>query len=73
VDVFVTEKDHTGLTAIMAGSASPEGAALLIEYVRSQSPPDGWHDRNGYVNRQGVECFMYHPDDGQKARFTEWF
>jgi hypothetical protein len=73
VDVFVTEKDHTGLTAIMAGSAAPEGASLLIEYVRSPSPPDGWHDRNGYVNRQGVECFMYHPDDGQKARFTEWF
>lgn len=73
VDVFMTEKDHTGITAIMTGAAHVKGTALNIEYVRSPSPPDGWHDRNGYVNRQGVECFLYHPHDGMKCRFTEWF
>lgn len=72
VDVFVTEKDHTGITAIMTGAAATEGD-LNIEYIRSPSPPDGWHDRNGYVNRQAVECFIVHPEDGITKRFTEWF
>lgn len=44
-----------------------------IEYVRSPSAPDGWHDRNGYLNRQAVEAFVHSPHDGQKKRFTEWF
>lgn len=73
VDVFQTEKDHNGMTAISTGSHAPEGSHINIEYVRSPSAPDGWHHRNGYMNRQGVECFVYHPHDGQKARFTEWF
>ncbi len=73
VDVFQTEKDHNGMTTIVSGAVYPEGQSVNIEYVRSPSPPDGWHDRNGYVNRQGVEAFVFHPHDGQKARFTEWF
>ena len=73
VDVFQSEKDHTGMTAHVFGSAQPEGGHVNIEYVRSPSPPDGWHDRNGFVNRQGVECFLFHGHDGQRARFTEWF
>ncbi len=73
VDVFLTEKDHIGMTAIMTGQPHVEASELQIEYIRSPSPPDGWHDRNGYINRQAVECFLYHPHDGLKARFTEWF
>ena len=73
VDVFLAEKDHVGMTVINTGSFSPEGTQLHIEYVRSPSPPDGWHDRNAFVNRQGVECFLFHPQDGQKVRLTEWF
>lgn len=73
VDVFQSEKDHNGMTAIMTGAPRPESAHVGIEYVRSPSPPDGWHHRNGYMNRQGVECFLYHPHDGQKHRLTEWF
>lgn len=73
VDVFQTEKDHIGMTVISGGSFAPEGAHMSIEYVRSMTPPDGWHDRNGHVNRQGVECFLFHPHDGQRVRFTEWF
>ena len=72
VDVFQTEKDHNGMTAIMSGSYNVQGVHMNIEYVRSPSPPDSWHDRNGYVNRQGVECFLFHPRDGMKVRFTEW-
>lgn len=71
--VYVREKDHNGMTAHFSGKPQPEGGNLNIEYVRSPSPPDGWHDRNGYVNRQAVECFLYHPELGQRARFTEYF
>ncbi|RWB40464.1 MAG: hypothetical protein EOQ44_25330 [Mesorhizobium sp.] len=70
---FLREKDHNGMTAHIWGNTMPEAAHLNIEYVRSPSAPDGWHDRNGYVNRQAVECFIYHPILGQRARFTEWF
>ncbi len=73
LDTFVSERDHTGFTTIKTGHLRGEGSHTEIEHVRSPSPPDGWHDRNGYVNRQAVECFLYHPHDGQKHRFTEWF
>ncbi len=67
------EKDHIGLTVVKSGVASQAGDNALIEYVRSPSPPDSWHDRNGYVNRQAVECFVHDPHEGQTARFTHWF
>lgn len=74
VDVFQSEKDHTGnMTAISLGAPNIEGQLSKIEYVRSPSPPDGWHHRNGYINRQGVEAFLHHAQDGQKMRVTEWF
>ncbi len=72
LDVFLTEKDHIGMTSIHTGGATTE-ADCQIEYVRSPSAPDSWHDRNGYVNRQGVECFTFSPHSGMKSRFTEWF
>jgi transcriptional regulator with XRE-family HTH domain len=73
VDVFQSEKDHTAFTKINMGAARVEGSDLMAEYVRSPSAPDGWHDRNGYINRQAVEVFLHCPHDGQKGRFTEWF
>ena len=72
-EVILTEKDHNGVTAIMAGSPHVQGDEINIEYVRSPSPPDGWHDRQGYVNKQAVECFVFEPNDGMKMRLTEWF
>ena len=70
---FLSEKDHNGMSVNIMGEPNIEGEGIDIEYVRSPSPPDSWHDRNAYVNRQAVECFIYHPQDGQTARFTEWF
>lgn len=67
------EKDHIAMTAIMSGPGAMEGDNCHIEYVRSPSEPDGWHHRNGYINRQAVEGFIHHPYDGQITRFTEWF
>lgn len=73
IDVFQSEKDHTAFTQINMGAARVEGGSMSAEYVRSPSPPDGWHDRNGYTNRQAVEAFIHCPHDGQKDRLTEWF
>ena len=67
------EKDHIGLTVIKSGMGAQVGDNVQIEYIRSPSPPDSWHDRNGYVNRQAVECFVHDPHEGQDARFTHWF
>jgi hypothetical protein len=67
------EKDHIGLTVVKSGVTAQIGDNVQIEYIRSPSPPDSWHDRNGYVNRQAVECFVHDPHDGQNARFTHWF
>jgi len=67
------EKDHIGMTLVNTGQPALDGDNIMVETVRSPSPPDSWHDRNGYVNRQAVECFLHHPTDGQTVRFTEWF
>ena len=67
------EKDLIGMTVICDDAGLGDTAAPQIEYVRSASPPDGWHDRNGYVNRQAVEVFLHDPHDGQFARYSEWF
>lgn len=67
------EKDHIAMTVIKSGIGAMEGDNCTIEYVRSPSPPDGWHDRNGYLNRQAVEAFLHDPQDGQVMRFTNWF
>ena len=70
---FLMEKDHISMSVTHLGEPRVEGEGAEIEYVRSPSPPDSWHDRSGYVNRQAVECFIYHADKGQVGRFTEWF
>lgn len=67
------EKDHIGMTVVRGGAGAMEGDNVVVEYVRSPSPPDGWHDRNGYLNRQAVEAFIHSPSDGQIMRLTEWF
>ena len=67
------EKDHIAMTVTCAGQGSQEGDNLQIEYVRSPSPPDGWHDRKGYLNRQAVEAFVHHAHDGRIRSLVEWF
>jgi hypothetical protein len=67
------EKDHIAMTATGVGQGAQEGDNLDIVYVRSPSPPDGWHHRNGYINRQAVEAFLHHAEEGRKVTLTEWF
>jgi hypothetical protein len=53
---FMSGKDFIGVTA---------------EYVRSPSPSDSWHDRNGYVGaKKAVEAFVHSFAHGQVARLT---
>jgi hypothetical protein len=73
VDVFQSEKDHNSMTVISSGAPNPEGSHVQAEWLRSPSAPDQWHADNGYLNRQAVECFGYHPFDGQRHRATAWF
>jgi len=67
------EKDHIAMTVMRSGAGAMEGDNLAVEYVRSPSPPDSWHDRNGYLNRQAVEAFIHDAQDGQIMRLTGWF
>ena len=59
----------------MIGSAgSSDTDRVKIEVVRSASPADGWHNRNGHINAQAVEAFLHDGQSGaQIARFTAWF
>jgi hypothetical protein len=46
---------------------------VTIESLRSPSPADSWHDRNGYVNQPAVEAFIHSKELGQVARLTHYF
>lgn len=52
-------KDHIGIT---------------LETLRSPSPADSWHHRNGYQHApQAIEGFIHHKEHGQIARLTHYF
>ena len=68
-----TEKDKVGFTEIDATVMAAEARDVNIEYVRSPSASDGWHERNGYTSKPAMEAFLHHYTDGQVARFTHWF
>jgi len=53
---FMSGKDFIGVTA---------------EYLRTPSPSDSWHHRNGYVGaKKAIEAFIHSFDNGQVARLT---
>jgi len=53
---FMSAKDFIGVT---------------IEYLRTPSPSDSWHHRNGYVGaKKAIEAFIHSFDNGQVARLT---
>lgn len=67
------EKDLIGFTVLRTGEPVDPSKNVYVETVRTPSPEDGWHDRNGYVNMQAIECFLHHPSHGQVARFSHTF
>lgn len=53
---FMSGKDFIGVTA---------------EYLRTPSPSDSWHSRNGYTGaKKAIEAFIHSFDNGQVARLT---
>jgi hypothetical protein len=67
------EKDKIGFTEIDVTVQQQTGKDVAIEYVRSPSSSDGWHDRNGYTSKPAMEAFLHHHSAGQVARFSHWF
>jgi len=43
---------------------------ITIEYMRSPSGADSWHDRQGYISPKSIEGFIHHKDNGQVARLS---
>ena len=43
---------------------------ITIEYMRSPSGTDSWHDRNGYKSPKSIEGFIHHKENGQVARLS---
>lgn len=73
-DPQVLEKDHAGVTVLQSGKKLNPVNNVYIEYLRSPSPADGWHHRNGYVGApQAVEAFLHDGEGYQAARFTHFF
>lgn len=53
---FMSGKDYIGVT---------------VEYLRTPSPADSWHHRNGYVGaKKAIEAFVHSKKHGQVARIT---
>lgn len=46
---------------------------VTVEYLRTPSAIDGWHDRNGYRAPKAIEGFIHHQQNGQVARLTHYF
>lgn len=65
------EKDHIGFT-IIGGYGDVDRNNTIIECVRSPSPADSWHSRNGYISTQAIEGFIHHFENGQVARLTSY-
>lgn len=51
---------------------SKEYIGVEVEYLRSPSPADGWHDKNGFVNKPGLDGFIHCLENGQVCRVTQY-
>jgi hypothetical protein len=46
---------------------------VSVETLRSPSPADSWHDRNGYISKEAVEAFVHSKENGQVARLSHFY
>jgi len=46
---------------------------VTVETLRSPSPADSWHHRNGYISPEAVEAFIHSKENGQVARLTHFY
>lgn len=50
-----------------------DSVMVTVECMRSPSPSDGWHHRNGFISPSAIEGFVHHPEMGQVARITHLY
>lgn len=60
-------------TAHIHHKTSKDYINVTVESLRSPSPADSWHDRNGFVNQPAIEGFIHSKSKGQIARLTNYF
>lgn len=53
--------------------AGYDDIGVNIEFLRSPTPPDSWHHRNGYVSLPAIEGFVHSKDRGRVAQFTHHY
>jgi len=60
---------------VLSDKGNAFGAFLggLVGADDALSPPDGWHDRNGYLNFPAIEGFVHSRDSGRVAHLTHYF
>lgn len=50
-----------------------DAIGVNVEFLRSPSEPDGWHNRNGFLNMPAIEAFVHSKDRGRVASFTHYY
>jgi len=54
-------------------SEAADKVGVTLEWMRSPSGTDAWHDAEGYMSPKAVEGFIHSKDFGQVGRFTHYF
>lgn len=64
-------KDYNDVTIIKASEELIEDK-IQVQFLRSISGTDAWHNAKGYKSKPALEGFLHSPTDGQIARFTKY-
>lgn len=67
------EKDMIGYTEVVSNAIAEPDKDVNIQYVRSQSGSDLWHDTSGYTSKPAMEAFLHHPTMGKVCDFIHYF
>tara|TARA_R110001599_G_scaffold85828_1_gene230391 strand:- start:2879 stop:4000 length:1122 start_codon:yes stop_codon:yes gene_type:complete len=68
------EKEHGDVTIIQCKTNACDTDRVNVEYLRSPSGTDAWHDRKGYTGgKKAIEAFLFDPVLGERARLVEFF
>tara|TARA_R110002072_G_scaffold99346_2_gene218543 strand:- start:587 stop:1759 length:1173 start_codon:yes stop_codon:yes gene_type:complete len=68
---FMHHIHHKQYYKFMSGA---DFIGMTVEYLRSPSGSDRWHNDNGYTgSKVCIEAFIHHPENGQVCRLTHNF
>lgn len=63
-------KEYNDVTVIKDSSSIIKDS-ITVEYIKSLSGTDAWHNAMGYKSNPAIEGFLHCPKNGQIARFTK--